>query len=216
MKPRTPAELGLPALYTPNEVADALRVTPRTVRNMIHRGDLPAIQLSPRTFRVRASEVAAYVEQSTEQPRRGRGALAQPNVEGRAAVTGYVPESAILDGSVSPQEAVEWLELAGALHDAMGELSDRERAVLAGRFATPRRTLSEIGEGLGVSKERVRQMENLALGYLARTLDAAGWGRDAERENTALLVRRGMRREAWFRAGRVLAPRLGWAVWVDV
>ena len=40
-----PIPTNRPSLYTVEEVAQELRVTPATVRNMIRRGDLHAIQL---------------------------------------------------------------------------------------------------------------------------------------------------------------------------
>ena len=40
-----PVRFSYPEVLTPKEVADILKVTPATVRNMIKRGDLDAIQL---------------------------------------------------------------------------------------------------------------------------------------------------------------------------
>lgn len=57
---------------------------------------------------------------------------------------------------------------AGELRDLLSGLSERERAVLRGRFGLDGDTLSlrEIAGQLGVSAERVRQLENRALGKL--------------------------------------------------
>jgi RNA polymerase sigma factor (sigma-70 family) len=53
--------------------------------------------------------------------------------------------------------------------DLLGTLDDRERLILISRFGLggPERTLRELGESLGVSAERVRQIEQRALGKLA-------------------------------------------------
>ena len=58
-----------------------------------------------------------------------------------------------------------------ALRHALGELPERERTVLALRYGidggdpTP---LREIGRRLGITPERVRQIESKALGRLGR------------------------------------------------
>jgi RNA polymerase primary sigma factor len=58
--------------------------------------------------------------------------------------------------------------LASELAPLLGELSDRERSILCGRFGIggPERTLRELAGSLGVSAERVRQIEQHALGKL--------------------------------------------------
>jgi RNA polymerase primary sigma factor len=55
----------------------------------------------------------------------------------------------------------------------LGALSDRERAILKARFGLggPERTLREVGESVGVSVERVRQIEERALGKLRDALN---------------------------------------------
>jgi RNA polymerase primary sigma factor len=55
-----------------------------------------------------------------------------------------------------------------------GGLSERERAVLDSHFGLgrPARTLREIGEDLGVTAERVRQIEGAALEKLRRAVSA--------------------------------------------
>jgi RNA polymerase sigma factor (sigma-70 family) len=57
---------------------------------------------------------------------------------------------------------------AGELRDLLSGLSERERSVLRWRFGLDGETLSlrEIAARLGVSAERVRQLENRALGKL--------------------------------------------------
>ncbi len=59
------------------------------------------------------------------------------------------------------------------LNEAMQALSDRERYIVAQRkLVEEPRTLESIGEDLGLSKERIRQVESAALTKLRKRLEA--------------------------------------------
>lgn len=59
------------------------------------------------------------------------------------------------------------------LNEAMQALSDRERYIVAQRkLVEEPRTLESIGEELGLSKERIRQVESAALTKLRKRLEA--------------------------------------------
>ena len=70
-----------------------------------------------------------------------------------------------------PEDEVEVSLRSEALAQALAALSERERKVLILRYglddADPK-TLEEIGRRLGLTRERVRQIENDALRRLAR------------------------------------------------
>jgi RNA polymerase sigma-32 factor len=58
------------------------------------------------------------------------------------------------------------------LSEAIGELSPRERTIIAERRLRDEGvTLEELGRELGVSKERVRQLEARAMGKLRAALE---------------------------------------------
>lgn len=60
-----------------------------------------------------------------------------------------------------------------ALSQNLGELTDLESRILAQRFPAQREdrlTFQEIGDTIGLSKERVRQIQNIALGKLRDVL----------------------------------------------
>jgi RNA polymerase primary sigma factor len=76
----------------------------------------------------------------------------------------------------SPEDEVHVSLRTEALHSALHELPDRERKVvelrygIAGAEPTP---LREIGRQLGITPERVRQIESRALGRLGRMRELA-------------------------------------------
>jgi RNA polymerase sigma factor (sigma-70 family) len=75
----------------------------------------------------------------------------------------------VLPGVADVDEA-EAFQRSKAVQQALEELDDRERAILTNRFSLDRqgepRSLSELGKELGVSKERVRQIESKAMDKL--------------------------------------------------
>lgn len=86
-----------------------------------------------------------------------------------------VRQPAGLDGPAAPLLRDE---LRKALRRAVTELSKPLRVVLEMRFGlgdTPAATLQAVGDSLGVSKERARQLETQALGAVRQALHEAGW-----------------------------------------
>ena len=75
-------------------------------------------------------------------------------------------------------EEVDRDEVTGAVQGMLSSLPDRERQILAWRFGLQDDesgvTLGEIGERLGISRERVRQIEGAALARLRHTSEARG------------------------------------------
>ena len=76
------------------------------------------------------------------------------------------------DDSSSPDEDVGSEDLAHSIDDAFSQLRDREAKVLRlyfGLDGNEEMTLEEIGHELGVTRERVRQIKERALGKLRRS-----------------------------------------------
>jgi RNA polymerase primary sigma factor len=98
---------------------------------------------------------------------------------------------ASLDATIGDDDSTELIEIVGDteaqdpfellrdknLQDEVGDLlnilDDRERRILNCRFgldgSTPK-TLEEVGESFGVTRERIRQLQNIALSKLRRAL----------------------------------------------
>jgi RNA polymerase primary sigma factor len=123
-------------------------------------------------------ELAAEAEMSIHDLRALRDAaravtsLDRPLGEGEDAAFGDLLPS---EGP-GPEDIVSVSLREDALRRAIGELPERERIVLAMRYGleggepTP---LREIGRELGITPERVRQIESRALGRLARMREVA-------------------------------------------
>lgn len=77
------------------------------------------------------------------------------------------------DGADSPMENVICGDLSSSIQRALCVLSDREQKILRMRFGIGRNdtyTLAEIGREFGLSRERIRQLQALALRKLRNTV----------------------------------------------
>ena len=82
------------------------------------------------------------------------------------------------DHRPSPEQVVIGLKDAETrsrwLEEALGELSDREQKIIRERrLLDEGATLEQLGHALGVSKERVRQLEQRALGKLRQHIETS-------------------------------------------
>lgn len=72
-------------------------------------------------------------------------------------------------GSQSPSEYVEYNDLKEQINEILTTLTEREEKVLRLRFGldgNKTKTLQEIGEVMGVTRERIRQIESKAINKL--------------------------------------------------
>jgi RNA polymerase primary sigma factor len=82
-------------------------------------------------------------------------------------------ESVADEEAQSPFELLRDKDLLSKVDGLLEELDGREKKIIAERFGfggSARKTLQEIGDALGVSRERIRQLENSALAKLRRAL----------------------------------------------
>jgi RNA polymerase primary sigma factor len=98
---------------------------------------------------------------------------------------------ASLDAPVGDEDSTEFGELVGdeaavdpfrnlseknmqmELGDLLGELDEREKRIINARFGLDGSepvTLEEVGDKFGVTRERIRQLQNLALGKMRKAL----------------------------------------------
>jgi RNA polymerase primary sigma factor len=103
----------------------------------------------------RVEQILSMVQQPTS--------LDLPVGEDRDATLGDLVEAT---DAVDPHAVVEASALRKTIAEALEELTPREQRILRLRFGigdTDDRTLAEIGEELGVTRERIRQIEAKAL-----------------------------------------------------
>jgi RNA polymerase primary sigma factor len=78
------------------------------------------------------------------------------------------------ENATSPYENLEDKTVIGMLQDMVKHLDEREATILRYRFGLDggaEKTLEEVGEKFGVTRERVRQIQNLALKKLRRMIE---------------------------------------------
>ena len=77
------------------------------------------------------------------------------------------------DAAVDPAENLSDKNLQEEVTDLLGVLDARERKIINSRFGLDggkARTLEEVGQKFGVTRERIRQLQNIALAKLRRAL----------------------------------------------
>jgi RNA polymerase primary sigma factor len=78
------------------------------------------------------------------------------------------------DRAVNPYDELEDKTVTGMLQDMVKHLDEREATILRYRFGLDggnEKTLEEVGEKFGVTRERVRQIQNLALRKLRKMIE---------------------------------------------
>ena len=78
------------------------------------------------------------------------------------------------ENAATPYEDLEDKTVVNMLRDMVSHLDDREATILRYRFGLDggsEKTLEEVGEKFGVTRERVRQIQNLALKKLRKMIE---------------------------------------------
>ena len=145
----------------PVHVVDTINKVLRTQRQLLQDlGREPTVE-----------EVADRVEMTPDRVReilrvsQETISLEQPMGEDDFSLSDMLEDS----GAVAPLEAATRAMLNQAIGEALGELSPRERKVVALRFGLEdgeMHTLEEVGREFGVTRERIRQIESKTLAKL--------------------------------------------------
>lgn len=131
-----------------------------------------------------AEEIAFVLEKPVEDVRR-----ALSLIEGTTSVDtplGWDADRVLLDAipddsSVEPSEQLQEADILGRLEIWLDHLTDKQRAVVERRFGLrgfERATLEEVGSEIGVTRERVRQIQIDALKKLREVMERSGYSQD--------------------------------------
>ncbi len=90
------------------------------------------------------------------------------------------------ENATTPYEELEDKTVVNMLRDMVGHLDEREATILRYRFGLDggtEKTLEEVGEKFGVTRERVRQIQNLALKKLRKMIEKLEAAKQKEEAN---------------------------------
>jgi RNA polymerase primary sigma factor len=154
----------------------------RTIRLPVHAVELLArVNRAERELQAvsgltpTADEIAAHLDIEVDRIIEARRAALTPlSIDAPVGETSDVTRGDLIGDEVAGQEAereVEIKELSHRLAEALALLDPRERRIIQMRFGLDRReeaTLGELALMMGVSRERIRQIEQSALAKLRR------------------------------------------------
>ena len=103
---------------------------------------------------------------------------AQIGLDGERSLLDAIPD----DDAADPSRAVQAADMHEVLERWLGRLSDKQRAVVERRFGLhghEKSTLEQVGEEIGVTRERVRQIQMDALARLRSIMESHGLSEDA-------------------------------------
>jgi RNA polymerase primary sigma factor len=154
----------------------------RTIRLPVHAVELlTRVMRAEREIQARTGEIpsvevlAEFLELDVERIIEARRAAQTPlSIEAPLGDDSDMTRGDLLGDETAGQAAhreVEKQELSQRLTEALDSLDPRERKIIQMRFGLERgeeRTLSEVAELMGVSRERIRQIEQAALAKLRR------------------------------------------------
>lgn len=125
-----------------------------------------------------AEEIAKTLDRPLEEVRQAlhltddaisADAIIGNSEEGGKSLMDILPDTNI----INPVETLFQEDLSNSLTQCLDELDERQRQVVCRRFGLEgfeRQTLEEVGEAVGLTRERVRQIQLLALKELRRAL----------------------------------------------
>ena len=146
---------------TPEEIAMELGYISESDQRIIEEAQAKGNPLPP-DVRIRLQRAALKVRQVMSVSQEPMSLETPMGNEDNSVLVDFIPDESI----ASPMEETNRELLREQMQDALASLSEREREVLALRFGLEdgeTHTLEEVGARFGITRERVRQIENKAL-----------------------------------------------------
>jgi RNA polymerase primary sigma factor len=146
---------------TPEEIAVAMDMVSDVDRRAVEESQNAGAKLSPDVMRRvrRAAEKVRQLMRVSQEPM----SLETPvGSEDNSVLVDFIADESL----ASPVEETNRELLREQMRDILDSLTDRERDVLMLRFGLvdgESRTLEEVGQQFGVTRERIRQIESKAL-----------------------------------------------------
>jgi RNA polymerase sigma factor (sigma-70 family) len=165
-------------------IARGIANTSRTIRLPVHAGDqLLAIRMAASALEVRtgrqpkAAEVAAAVSMPPKKVEELLPYLGEPTSLSERLIDGETEMGELVEDltTPAPDQAVFAAMLPTHVTQLLAVLEPREQEVLCLRYGLDRgspRTLEEVGEHFGLTREGVRQVELKAISKLRRSASA--------------------------------------------
>jgi RNA polymerase primary sigma factor len=134
---------------------------------LLETGDSPHVEEIARDVGVPPQELADILQTMTSR----LISMEMPVMEGAAEMKDFIADPS----SVSPEDAVVDKDMRMELREVLEHLDPREKRILTERFGMSgedERSLRDLGRKLGVTPERIRQIEKKALQKMRRRLAA--------------------------------------------
>jgi RNA polymerase sigma-32 factor len=164
------------------EIREYLVRAYRVVRLGTTKAERRALRLYRSTREDNPAELAARSGMSEEKVRTLLPLLVARDVslDAESSATGSTVLDRLASGTPTPEDATASTEHRSmariALDEVLATLSDRERLIVQERWVDDDpQTLEQLGKQLGVSKERVRQLEERARAKLRARLEQKGY-----------------------------------------
>ena len=151
-------------IRVPVHMIDKIRLVKKTIFELSYNtGKEPTIEEISEKLKIPIKQINTIMDTIKLEPI----SLDSPIAE-NLCLEDYIAD----ENYTSPESSTHHLLLKNHIDKILNKLSAKEKRIIIGRFGidgNKPRTLEELGKDLGFSKERIRQIENIAIAKLRKT-----------------------------------------------